>query len=254
MILLANVDGEMVMADLMPISISLPVAASGGVSAFHLPPATFEPFRAGSFIGSREEGGSAQCHIVTMAPHGNGTHTECIGHLAGNGYRITEHMPPPLAEATLISVDVMESGRGLAITRESLNVVLPELRTSALVIRTLPNTNDKRVRQWSGSHPPFITPEAMAYLVQCGVEHLVVDVPSVDPEEDGGALEAHHIFWQWPNTPRLHCTITELAYIPNSVPDGRYIICFGVAPLESDAAPSNVLLFRLLGQRDESST
>jgi arylformamidase len=35
-------------------------------------------------------------------------------------------------------------------------------------------------------------------LRSIGVRHLLVDLPSVDREEDGGVLAAHHAFWDFP--------------------------------------------------------
>ena len=58
----------------------------------------------------------------------------------------------------------------------------------AVVIRTYPNPPSKRGRSWSGSNPPYLDPKAAAWLAAEGVLHLLIDLPSVDPEEDGGAL------------------------------------------------------------------
>jgi kynurenine formamidase len=251
MLIVIDIDGEdqaMVGHD-RPINISLPVTAGESTNAFGLPRATFSPFQSGDFIGSVEAGGPVQCEVVTLAPHGNGTHTECIGHIAGSRYHITECMRDVLTTATLVTVDVQDDGRGLSVSRSHLVEVLPELKTPTLVLRTTPNDENKKTRLWSGSNPPFITPEAMQYIVDLGTQHLVVDLPSVDPEQDGGALTAHHIFWQWPEEPREYCTITELVYIPDSVRDGRYGVFFGIAPFASDAAPSTISLLPLAVSR-----
>ena len=50
-------------------------------SAFYIDAAKFEPIRVGGFVGSVAEGGSANCEILTLCAHGNGTHTECVGHI-----------------------------------------------------------------------------------------------------------------------------------------------------------------------------
>ena len=39
--------------------------------------------------------------------------------------------------------------------------------------------------------------------------HLLIDMPSIDKENDEGKLEAHHAFWNYPNNAQLHKTITE---------------------------------------------
>ncbi len=61
-------------------------------------------------------------------------------------------------------------------------------------------------------------------LNKAKIEHLLIDLPSVDRESDGGKLEFHHAFWGVPNDPQFHKTITELIFVPNHIPDGDYIL------------------------------
>ena len=115
----------------------------------------------------------------------------------------------------------------------------------ALVIRTLPNGSNKQTMQYSGTNPPYITAEAMGWIAGQGVQHLLVDIPSVDREQDNGVLAAHHIFWNYPANPRLQATITEMVFIPNEIPDGLYLVNIQVPCWELDAAPSRIALFPL---------
>lgn len=85
----------------------------------------------------------------------------------------------------------------------------------------------------------------MQRLVERGVKHILVDLPSVDREVDGGQLEAHHVFWGLPNDPRTGCTITELVYVPQNASDGLYLLHLGVAPFMNDASPCRPVLFPL---------
>jgi kynurenine formamidase len=114
-----------------------------------------------------------------------------------------------------------------------------------LIIRTLPNNPTKLTRQYSGTNPPYLDPEAANWMVEKGIEHLLLDVPSVDREDDGGKLSAHHAFWQYPHNTRLECTITELIYVPASVPDGNYFLNIQIASFENDASPSKPLIFKI---------
>ena len=86
----------------------------------------------------------------------------------------------------------------------------------------------------------------MNRLVQSNVKHILVDLPSVDKEVDGGLLEAHHAFWRVPDHPRHGCTITELIHVPDSAPDGLYLLNLQVAPMENDAAISRPVLHPLV--------
>ena len=42
----------------------------------------------------------------------------------------------------------------------------------------------------------FFSLEAMQYIVGLGVQHILVDTPSVDRLFDDGHLTAHNIFWE----------------------------------------------------------
>ena len=79
--------------------------------------------------------------------------------------------------------------------REQLAEVFKKNEAPAIAIRTQPNDELKRVTNYSGANPPYLHHEAAAYLVECGVEHLLIDLPSVDREEDEGKLSAHKTFW-----------------------------------------------------------
>jgi len=74
----------------------------------------------------------------------------------------------------------------------------------------------------------------------------LVDMPSVDREEDQGKLLAHHAFWNYPKQPRMHATITEMIYADSSIADGMYMLNLQVASFRNDAAPSRPVLYRLL--------
>ena len=77
------------------------------------------------------------------------------------------------------------------------------------------------------------------------VKHLLVDLPSVDREEDKGELAFHHAFWDVPNKPNLERTITELIFVENKIPDGKYLLEIQMAPFENDASPSRPVLYKI---------
>ena len=86
----------------------------------------------------------------------------------------------------------------------------------------------------------------MNWLYEQGVRHFLIDTPSVDREEDGGDLAAHHAFWNYPSAPRLDATITELIFVPEIVKDSIYFLDLQVAALENDASPSKPLLYSVI--------
>lgn len=244
-----------------PLHIAIPVRFEGEqVSAFGAPPAKREIYKAGSFTGSVALGGSCNCEVYTINPHCNGTHTESVGHLTGERIAIHEVLADSLMAAALVSVTPEKAaGCGetygamqlddLVITARSLKAV-PETRDiAALVVRTLPNGADKPARQYGERMPPYFTSEAMALVAKAGFRHLLVDMPSVDRLDDGGALGNHRIFWgvaagktQAAPSPK---TITELIYVPDGIADGLYLLNLQAAAFMSDAAPSRPILYEV---------
>lgn len=113
------------------------------------------------------------------------------------------------------------------------------------MVRTLPNLQEKVSRQYANTNPPYLLEEAAQFLVNKEIEHLLIDLPSVDKERDAGALLAHKAFWNYEGIMRKQATITEFIFVPNSVEDGTYFLNVQLAPFENDAAPSRPVLYKL---------
>ena len=131
------------------------------------------------------------------------------------------------------------------ISKKQLKYVLGRGAREAVVIRTIPNTKQKLSRQYSHANPPYLLEEAAEFLRDVGVEHLLIDLPSVDKEKDNGELLAHRAFWNIGGTMRKHATITEFIYVPNHMPDGKYFLDLQVAPFKNDASPSRPILYKI---------
>jgi kynurenine formamidase len=150
-----------------------------------------------------------------------------------------------LAELITVLPYQIENG-DFVITRKMLEEHLKDVgKPEAVIIRTLSNGLNKLHFQYSNTNPPYIQKEGIEYLNELKVEHLLIDMPSIDREMDEGKLEAHHTFWNYPNDPQLHKTITELIYVPNEVIDGTYILNLQFAPFENDASPSKPILYKI---------
>ena len=233
-----------------PHDISLPLrAGADNPNAFFVQNPAFTPFRGGNFVGSVAEGGACNCENLLLNPHGNGTHTECIGHITSEHITINEVLREFMAIAVLASIEPESAPNGdRVITAKQMRSVVQSLHTdvSALVLRTLPNDDAKRLRHWSGTNPPYHTEEAAEVLAVSGIRHLLLDIPSIDREEDGGKLLAHKAFWQYPYAPRREATITEMAFIPSTLPDGAYLLNLQIASIESDASPSKPILYSMI--------
>ena len=231
-----------------PIDISIPLKNSEHcASAWHVAPMKLEPVVMGEWVGDVNKGGSVNFRTITFNPHGNGTHTECVGHISKEFYTINAHLKRFMFVAEVITVLPVQLANGdFVITRRQLEEQLSDSnKPEALVIRTLGNSPAKLVVNYSNTNPPYILKEAIEFLNELGVMHLLIDMPSIDKEVDGGKLEAHHAFWNYPANTQLHKTITEFIYVPNEINDGTYLLNLQIAPFENDASPSKPLLYKV---------
>ena len=210
---------------------------------FYLPYPSFEPFRIGNFVGSVAEGGAANCMIVTVAPHGSGTHTECIGHIADGDYSVSASLQQSMFLGYFASVGIEPFENDLVVSHTDVENLLSNLTTDSTSL--LLQINGEYNKDNSGTNPPYILASTMDLIVKSGIEHLIINTPSVDKEEDGGDLESHHIFWNYKQNgnPRLNATITELANFPKDLEAGSYIVEIQIAPIHSDASPSRIFLY-----------
>lgn len=227
------------------IDISIPIQNGfENPNCFWSPMPSFEPVRAGDFIGDTQQGGVVNFKNIRINPHGNGTHTECVGHIAKEIYTINKCLKEFHFFAKLVSIFPQKMDNGdRVVTQSQLMEVLEKDSCKAFIIRTMPNDDFKKTSNYSGANPPYLHHEAVSYLVDCGVEHLLVDLPSVDRSEDEGKLLAHKAFWLYPENVRSHCSISELIYVPNEVKDGFFLLNIQIASFEMDASPSKILLF-----------
>jgi len=91
----------------------------------------------------------------------------------------------------------------------------------------------------------------MDLIIELGIKHLLVDLPSIDRIFDDGKLVNHRRFWnvapgshEVTSVTRLNSTITELIYVPDNIKDGRYLLNLQIAPFDSDCSPSRPVLIR----------
>lgn len=224
------------------IDLSIPVRrGANSVEAFYIPHAEMHPLRAGGFVGSVPEGGACNCENIHFNAHGNGTHTECVGHVSKDAHYLPDTLKSHffIAELKSITPHVLENGDGLILPEQ-----IPDSLPVAFIIRTLPNSSDKLFTKYSGTNPIYLHPESATKLRMLGVKHLLIDQPSVDREEDGGALAAHKNYWDYPTNPRMDATITELIFVPDEAEDGIYLLNLMCAVMETDAVPSKPMIYR----------
>jgi len=235
-----------------PIDISIPLSnTDDNPIAWYIEKPVIEPVKFGDWIGKVSEGSSTNFNNIFFNPHGHGTHTECLGHITRESYSINQCLKQFFFLAELISIEPENIKGDLIITKKQIEKALNGKTPEAIIIRTLPNLESKKHKNYSKTNPPYLSQEAAKFICEIGIKHLLIDLPSVDREEDEGKLLAHKAFWNVKNIhnlnadARLDCTITEMIFVPDEINDGNYMLNLQIASFENDASPSKPVLYKI---------
>jgi kynurenine formamidase len=251
--------GRQLSADLsMPVSIAIPLDFHGPQAVcFDAPPAFSRPLHAGL---------ACNCDLLTLSPHCNGTHTECVGHLTEDRVAVSDCLPGGLVLALLVTVepvaaaatpedsDPLPAPGDLLVTAAALDAAFRSHEAAGprgLILRTTRESSRGPYHRYRGPAPaPYLSRQAAEWLVDHRIDHVVLDLPSADRAEDGGRLTAHRAFFglaagsrRARDAKRPQASITELAWIAAAIPDGHYLLDLQIPAFLSDAAPSRPLLY-----------
>ena len=259
------------------LDISIPLDFNGAQpNAYGVEKAESKPCEAEGIVGDTRRGGSCNFEQIKFIPHCNGTHTESVGHITHERISVRDCLQDAFVLSALISVtpeNVAETTETYSIklntsdeliTRKTIENALSnfESKTSnlelikslqSLIVRVLPNDEIKLSQTYLENIPPFFSTEAMRFIRELGIKHLLVDLPSIDRIFDEGKLSNHRIFWNveaesFETNPEtfINNTITELIYVPDEIEDDVYLLNLQIAPFVADAAPSRPLIFKIL--------
>ena len=235
-----------------PIDISIPLSNTDkNPIAWYIEKPEIEPVKFGDWIGKVSEGSSTNFNNIFFNPHGHGTHTECLGHITRDFYSINQCLKQFFFKAELISITPEDINSDLVITKNQIERALNGKTPEAIIIRTLPNSESKKHKNYSKTNPPYLAEQAAIFIREIGIQHLLIDLPSVDREEDEGKLLAHKAFWNVKDVnnlnddARLNCTITEMIFVEDTIQDGSYILNLQIASFENDASPSKPILYKI---------
>lgn len=247
MILTFNNNTKDYKADLSKaLEIGISVRRDHSVSSFGIAGAVYKDYQDGDFIGNKTKGGPCNLETITYTPHGNSTHTECLGHVSDESYFVNDCIADGFYLAQLVTLSTKpKDSNYLDFTTLDWEAIQ---HYKGLIIRTSPNSITKLNRDYSGTSAPCIAAYDMRKIMEAGILHLIVDLPSVDPEWDGGAMASHYIYWQYPDNPRLDASITEFAFIRDDISDGPYLLKLNISNFESDAAASRPVLYPILAK------
>ncbi len=238
-------------------------------SHFGAPACKSETLEGGGFIGDTKRGGSCNVNQLTLVPHCNGTHTESVAHIVDELLPVFSAIKTSLFACVLISIEPQFASEvneqyvpgfdaeNQVISRKQLEEKLSiykDEQLTGLVIRTLPNVlTKKKTTYGDDNYPVYLTNDAMRYIVERKVEHLLVDFPSVDKMYDEGKLSNHRIFWnvelastQLNENSEPQKTISELVFVEDAISDGFYLCNLQVPQIETDAVPSRPELIPLV--------
>ena len=172
-----------------------------------------------------------RCEEITFCPHANTTHLETSAHALEDGIRPNDilHKIQPLMPAYL--------SNDLSKLPSSSDVKAVVYRSGVVW-----EASKRKCFDFTGTNPPFVTESYIENAFRCfpNFKYLLVDLPSVDPESDGGELRCHKAFFNLGGV-----GIIELCSIPNDVPTGQYALSINPVSLDSDAVPCAPILYPL---------
>ncbi|AOW17286.1 metal-dependent hydrolase [Polaribacter vadi] len=230
-----------------PIDISIPIDVSRkNVNAWYVGEPKIFPEVIDGEVVKVSEGAVVNFNNIHFNPHSHITHTECVGHITKKVHSINKNLKYFIFLAEVVTIAPLFHNGDFIIGVKQLKTALRNKKRDAIVIRTLPNLEEKKSMQYSNTNPTYLSEKAAIYLREKGIKHLLIDLPSVDKEKDDGNLLSHNAFWNTAGEIRMDATITEFIYVPNSVEDGEYLLNLMIAPFENDATPSKPVLYEII--------
>lgn len=235
---------------------------SSSANAFHLPKIRSRTVEfEGQFTGDVNRGGSCNVDILSYVPHGL-THIETSAHILS-----PDSNPPTIKDIPLehfcgivYLIDLTHLGTepGRQIPWKEIEIKLEQntIPISMLALKTraslLPSDYD-----FSGKDFLSLSPEAAKGIhdysfpgsgsspVQQPINCLLLDLPSIDPEADGGKLTAHRNFFGLPGTghsgeDREKRALVELAWFSN-LGEGYYYALITPPPFQANAVSTGIV-------------
>lgn len=249
-----------------PISVSRPIKLipqTKSSNAFYLPPVSYKTFELNSaFIGDVTKGGSCNVNILNFSPHGI-THVESSAHILeqNQNAKTIEKIAPNKLIGIVYLIDLTSQlfPNTKLILKDIIETKLKsiDLPVSMIALKTF-SSELSPFHDFSGKDFLALSPSAAELLhdfrnnnenlLSC----LILDLPSTDPEQDGGRLIAHRKFFGIPlegykSDDIEGRLIIELAYF-NKVKEGYYYCVIAPPKFQTDAMATDVLFFPLIDE------
>lgn len=234
-------------------------------NAFHLPVFTTQTFQYKDvFTGDVDKGGSCNVDILQYVPHGL-THLETSAHLlspAGNPPTVKD-IPIENLTGLIYLIDLSHLGKepGQTVPWEPVKKKLEEnkLPITMLAIKThasmLPQDYDFSGKNFLALSPeaakgihnyrfPSASPEQERNTPSTRIDCLLLDLPSIDPEQDRGLLLAHRHYFGLPLTGTAakdtkKRALVELAWFSN-LKEGYYYATITPPRFQANAVSTGI--------------
>jgi kynurenine formamidase len=246
-----------------PLSVSREVYFKGETrspNAFHLTPITSKTVEfEGQFIGDVSRGGSCNVDTLQYVPHGL-THLETSAHILGPEAHppTVKDIPVEKLSGIVFLIDLSQPGEESAqlVPRAAVQAKLEQntLPISLLAIKTraslLPQDYDFSGKNFLALAPG--TAKGIHDYTVCSsrIQCLILDLPSIDPEKDGGKLLAHRHFFGLPETgtnagDKEKRALVELAWFAN-LTEGYYYAVITPPRFETNAVTTGIVFRPLI--------
>lgn len=174
MIALIQYNSKKLKVDLsQPLDISIPLKGNAtNVNAWYIGPPEIEPEVVGEDTISVSKGASVNFNTIKFNPHAHGTHTESVGHISEKDYSINKCLKQFFFLAEVITVAPEKFEDDYVISAKQLQFAIGNKKRDAIVVRTMPNTKEKKSRQYSHTNWTYFQEDAIKLLVRKGEENL----------------------------------------------------------------------------------
>jgi kynurenine formamidase len=217
----------------------------------------------GQFIGDVNRGGSCNVDVLSYVPHGI-THMETSAHILSKDSNppYVNDIPRRQLNGIVYLIDLTQPAEGSnpgAVLGDKPGQTIPwEIIEKKLKSNTLPismlalKTKGSLLPQdydFSGKDFLAVSPEAAKGIHDYGIDCLLLDLPSIDPESDGGKLLAHRAFFGLPETgvhaqDREKRALVELAWFAN-LEEGYYYASITPPPFQANAVTTGIVFHPL---------
>lgn len=223
-------------------------------NAFYLPTANAKTVEfEGQFIGDVNRGGSCNVDVLSYVPHGI-THLETSAHvLSPDAHPPTvKDIPPDRLTGLVYLIDLTDLPEDTkTIPWQAVNEKLEKLEFSIrlLALKTrgsqLPQDYD-----YSGKDFLALSEQTAKGIHDFGIQCLLLDLPSIDPEKDEGKLLAHRAFFGLPSTgieanDREKRALVELAWF-DGLEEGYYYSYITPPSFQANAVTTGIIFHPLI--------